>query len=150
MLGHDDEIRRGHRRVLSGYERGYKPRRAAREDEDGLRCLAAQPDKGVSSRSPREVMAQLLTRMISAPEGSEHSLPPRAVQASRTDSVSYWLTLQPKVSQKKCQECMEKRPASDCKKIPGASAGGSRDMKAGKGEAVILCRRWRQPRRRPR
>ena len=48
VLGHDDEIRRGHRRVLSGYERGYKPRRAAREDEDGLRCLAAQPDKGVS------------------------------------------------------------------------------------------------------
>ena len=135
--------------MLPGYEGGHEPRRTACEDEEGLRRLAAQPDKGV----PRVALAAgsdgaAVDEDDVGPGGIR--IPPRAVQASRTDSVSYWLTLQPKVSQKKCQVCMGKRSASDCKKIPGASAGGSRDMKAGKGETVILCRRWQQPRRRPR
>ena len=50
-----------------------------------------------ASRSPRAVMAQLLTQTTSAWAGSSHSTPPRACQASRRDCVSYWFTLQPKV-----------------------------------------------------
>ena len=80
--------------AISGSAWGIHPVRTMTESGAVLRIfLTAYRDL----LSPEPVTVQELIRITSAPSGASHSRKPFSAKALRRHSVSYWLTLQPKV-----------------------------------------------------